>query len=156
MTSFSDTLKELRGKAEMTQKALCDKMGGFAQPLLCRYETGKALPGPNTRIALAKALGVEIKDLNLPEKAITENGHNKTERRKAKQKAHKVASIRRRLKATRVSRAVGRPSKASTPVVVSASIDRNFAQNEATVLVNGVSLSGDADNVLAAVTKLLG
>lgn len=150
-TSFADTLKELRNKAELTQSALCKKMGGFAQPLLCRYETGKATPGPNTRIALANALGVEVKDLNIPEKPVAEaNGNGKTKpkaKRTARRKVAvegKSASVRRRLKAQIPTAWTPEPM-----VAVSAST------NKASVSVAGVTISGTADAVLAAVKRLL-
>lgn len=138
-TSFADSLRALRAKAELSQAALCEKAGKFSQPLLSKYESGKAMPSPKTAYRLAKALGVEVGELNVPAKAVAaSNGHAKP------------VSVRKR--------GPGRPrgSRSGAKSVATSASNGAARAAQVTATASGVSVSGPRAAVLAAIGKLLG
>ncbi len=59
---FGSRLRTLRKNAGLTQQQLAD-YAGVKPPVIVRYETGRALPRPQTIEKLAGALGVPVTDL---------------------------------------------------------------------------------------------
>lgn len=59
------TLKELREEAALSQRDLA-AMSGVGHATICRLEQGKQKPTHKTRRKVAKALGVEPRDIEFP------------------------------------------------------------------------------------------
>jgi transcriptional regulator with XRE-family HTH domain len=60
-TYFSAKLRELRGRAGLTQAALAEK-AGLKRLAVARMETGVSVPSWPSAVALAAALGVSVQE----------------------------------------------------------------------------------------------
>lgn len=60
--TIGEKIKEARKKANLSQKALGDKLG-VSQQMITQYETGKSEIKPDTALKIAKALNISVEEL---------------------------------------------------------------------------------------------